>query len=59
MLSKKRKNEEKLKLHEKASKNCRSITNIFEKACDKTSVLQDSLVVNTTTAARSRYNRPK
>ena len=37
-----KKNKERLKLLEKASKNCKSITNIFEKACDKTPILQDS-----------------
>ena len=47
-----RKNKERLKLLEKASKNCKSITNMFEKACDKTPVLQDSSVVNTTTSAQ-------
>ena len=47
-----RKNKERLKLLEKASKNCKSIPNMFEKACDKTSVFQDSSVVNTTTLAQ-------
>ena len=48
-----RKNKERLKLLEKASKNCKSITNMFEKACDKTPVLQDWTVVSTTTAAQT------
>ena len=47
-----RKNKERLKLLEKTSKNCKSITNMFEKACDKFPVLQDSSVVNTTTSAQ-------
>ena len=53
-----RKNKERLKLLEKASKNCKSITNMFEKACGKTTVLQDSSVVNMTTSAQviDEYN---
>ena len=39
-----------LKLFEKASKICKSISNLFEKACGKTPLLQDSSVVNTTTS---------
>ena len=53
MPSKKRKNKEIFKLLEKASKKCKPITNIFEKPCDKTPVLQDSPVVNTTTSAQA------
>ena len=37
---------------EKASKNSKSITNMFEKACHKTPVLQDSSVVNTNISAQ-------
>ena len=47
-----RKIKERLKLLEIASKNCKSITNMFEKACDKTPVLQNSSVVNATTSAQ-------
>ena len=40
------------KSKEKASKNSKSITNMFEKACHKTPVLQDSSVVNTNISAQ-------
>ena len=51
MPSKKKKiSKERLKLLEKASKNCTSIINMFEKVCDKAPVLQDSPVVKRTTA---------
>ena len=53
MPSQKRKKKERLKLLEKASKNCRSIFDMYEKACSKTPVLQDLPVVNTTNAIQA------
>ena len=47
---KQRKSKEKLKLFQRVGKNYLLITKTFEKACDETSVFQDSSAANTTTA---------